>query len=56
VPTDWRVCWHKHQKLFGNLEAIEQRASEDARRTERAVDNNMNAVKKAVDNVKDSLN
>lgn len=35
---------------------IMQRAEEDAARTERAVDNNMNAVKGAVEKVKDAFN
>lgn len=34
---------------------IEQRAEEDAARTEKAVDNNMNAVKRAVDSIKDAF-
>lgn len=44
------------RKAKSDRDTIYKRAEEDAARTEKAVDNNMNAVKGAVEKIKDAFN
>lgn len=44
------------RKAKRDRDRIEQRADEDSARTQKAVDNTKNAVKRTVDNIKDAFN